>query len=670
MRHTLAAAFLAVMGFTASGCGDSATVNPVVELASLTVTPGTLQPAFSGGTTQYNVELSNAIASVTITAQPAVAGDTVTINGRTAMSSIITLGAPGTTTPVSIVVSESSTNSRTYTVLLVRADITGNNSLQNLTISPGTLTPSFDENIQAYTVNVDSNVGSITVTPTLSDIAASMMINGQISGSGQARTVSLNSAGQTTTFSIVVTAQNGSKKTYFLAVSRGVSGNNSLRNLTISPGTLSPTFGPGTVGYRVNVASNVTSVTVTATLQDTTASMAVNGQATNSGEARSVPLNGPGSNNFVNIVVAAQNGTQKTYSINVSRGALAGNNDLSALDVSPGPLEPSFHAETLSYVVDTASTVGSVTVSATKTDPNAVMSGDVTAGAGVRNGSTSIPLGGPGTSRVVSITVTAPSGSAKTYRITVEREAQASNNNLKSLAVSPGPLTPAFTASRTRYTVNVGSDVASITMTAIPQDPNAGLAINGQGASAGQARNISLGAEGSTTNISIRVTPPNGNAKTYRITVEREAQASNNNLQSLSVSPGPLAPAFTASRTRYTVNVGSNVTSITVTAVPQDPNAGLAINGQGTNSGQARDISLGAEGSSTNISIRVNPPNGNAKTYRVTATRASEEGGGNNGGNGNNRGNGSNRGNGNNGGRGNDGDKGDEEDEEEDDDDE
>ena len=633
MRHTLAAAVLVLMGLTTSGCSDSATVNPVVELASLTVTPGTLQPGFSGGSTQYNVNLSNTIASVTITAQPAVAGDTVTINGQTAMSSVITLGAAGTTTPVSIVVSESGTNSRTYTVLLVRADITGNNSLQNLTVSPGTLTPPFDENLQTYTINVDNNVRSMTVTPTLSDTAASMMINGQISGSGQPRTISLNPAGQTTTISIIVAAQNGSEKTYFVAVSRGVSGNNSLQRLPISPGTLSPTFNAGTVGYRVNVASNVTNVTVTPALQDTSASMTVNGQATDSGQARSIPLNGPGSNTFINIVVAAPNGTQKTYSVNVSRGALAGNNDLSALDVSPGSLKPRFDAETLSYSVDTASTVGSVTVSATKADPNAFMSGDVTAGAGVRNGLTSIQLGGPGTSRVVSITVTAPNGSAKTYRITVEREAQASNNNLQSLTVSPGSLTPAFTASGTRYTVNVGRNVTSITVTAFPQDPNAGMAINGQGTSSGQAREISLGAEGSTTSISIRVNPPNGNAKTYRITVEREAQASNNNLQSLTVSPGSLTPAFTASGTRYTVNVGRNVTSITVTAFPQDPNAGMAINGQGTSSGQAREISLGDEGSSTNISIRVNPPNGNAKTYRVTANRASNESGGNNGGN-------------------------------------
>src|SRR5574337_1749455 len=115
VRQYLTAILLIVIGLMASGCGSTATVNPVVELASLTVSPGTLQPAFTGGTTQYNVPLTSDVMSVRVTAQPAVAGDTVTINGQATASSVIPLAAAGTTTPVSIVVSESSTNSRTYT---------------------------------------------------------------------------------------------------------------------------------------------------------------------------------------------------------------------------------------------------------------------------------------------------------------------------------------------------------------------------------------------------------------------------------------------------------------------------------------------------------------------------------------------------------------------------
>ncbi len=361
VRQYLAAAFLVVIGLIAYGCGDSATVNPVVELASLTVDPGTLQPAFSGGTTQYNVDVSNNITSVTITAQPAVAGDTVTINGQTTTSSVINLGAAGTTTPVNIVVSETGTNSRTYTVLLIRAGLTGNNSLQNLTLSSGTLDPPFTANELNYSLDVANNVGNVTVTPTLSDPAATMTVNGQATNSGQARTIPLNGGGQSTAITIAVTAQNGNPKTYLVTVSRGVSSNNNIQGLTVSPGNLAPSFRADRTGYTVNVGSSVASITVTPRLQDTTtATMTVNGQGTNSGQTRTIPLGAAGSNTPIFIIVTAQNGTQKTYTVGVNRDG--GNNNLSALTVSPGSLDSPFNANDLNYTVGVGSTVASITV--------------------------------------------------------------------------------------------------------------------------------------------------------------------------------------------------------------------------------------------------------------------------------------------------------------------
>src|SRR6185312_4892514 len=96
MRQYLVAIFLIVIGLIAAGCGDTATVNSAATLANLTVDPGTLQPAFSGGVTQYTVDLSNDVTNVTIAAQPSVGGDTVTINNQVTTSSVITWGAAGT----------------------------------------------------------------------------------------------------------------------------------------------------------------------------------------------------------------------------------------------------------------------------------------------------------------------------------------------------------------------------------------------------------------------------------------------------------------------------------------------------------------------------------------------------------------------------------------------
>jgi hypothetical protein len=527
MRHPflLAGRFLTVslllaLGFIASGCGDSATVNPEVALSRLTVSPGTLQPSFSAGTTQYSVDLTSSTTSVTVSAQPAVFGDTVSINGQATTSRVITLGEAGTTTPVNVVVSESDSNSRTYTILLRRAGLAGNNSLESLAVSPGTLAPTFNANELIYTVDVANTDGSVSVTPTLQDTNATMTVNGQPAISGQAQTITLNPAGQSTAIRVIVTAQNGTPKTYLVTVSRGVSANNNLQSLTVSPGTLTPAFSAGTTDYTVNVASSVTSVTVTPRLQDTTGTMTVNGQATNSGQARTVTLNGAGSNTLINILVTAQNGTQKTYLVSVIRAALGGNNNLQSLAVSSGSLAPAFNANTTSYSVDVASDVSSVTVTPRLQDTAATMTVN---GQATNSGQTrTIALNGAGSNTLITIVVTAQNSSQKTYTVNIRRAALGGNTNLQSLTVSPGTLSPAFTAARTAYTVGVGSSDTAITVTATPQDSSASVTINGQGPS---SRSIPLPGGPSSTEIEVRVIAPNGTDKTYLITVNQPAPA-------------------------------------------------------------------------------------------------------------------------------------------------
>jgi Cadherin-like beta sandwich domain/Bacterial Ig-like domain len=629
VRQYLAAAFLIVIGSIAYGCGDSATVNPEATLANLTVNtgaaPATLQPSFNPAATSYTVDLSNNVTSATVSAQPAVSGDNVTIDGQATTSRVIDLGQPvpaGSTTLVNITVSDPPNTPRTYTVLLRRAALDGNNSLQSLNISPGTLAPIFNANTQSYTVDVANNMGSVTVTPALQDTDATMTVNGQPTTSGQARTVTLNGAGQPTAIPIVVTAQNGNQKTYTITVSRGISSNSNLQSLTISPGTLAPTFNANEQIYTANVANTVGSVSVTPTRQDATATITVNGQATNSGQGRTITLNPAGqsqSTTTILILVTAQNGSQKAYTVNVNRAALGGNNNLSGLTVSPGPLDDPFNANDLSYTVNVASTVTSITVTPTRQDPNATITLNgtpATSGQG-----RSIPLNGAGSNTLINILVTAPNGLQKTYTVNVNRAALGGNNNLSSLTVSPGPLTPAFTATTTNYTVNVASGVNSMTVTPTLQATTASMTVNGQATNSGQARTITpLNPAGQTTTIPIVVTAQNGSQKTYTVNVNRAALGGNDALQSLTVSPGTLSPVFSVARTLpYTVSdVSSSATTILVTATPQDPSATVTINNQGGNS---RSITLPGGPSSTEIVVLVIAPNGNDRTYLITVNQ-------------------------------------------------
>lgn len=435
MRHSqllfgryLAVALFTAIGLGTSGCGDSATVNPEVSLASLTVSPGTLQPGFSGGTTQYSVELTSDTTTVTVTAQAAVSGDTVSIDGQPRTSHTVTLGDPGSTTPATIVVSESGTSSRTYTVLFKRAAQAGNNSLQGLVISPGTPPIAFDENTLTYSVDVASSVGSVEVTPTLQDSAATMTVNTNAATSGQPQTITLNPAGQSTLITIEVTAQNQTKKSYTILVNRGgLSSVNTLQSLAVTSGTGTAnliSFRSTTPSYSVNVASTVTSVTVRPTLpSNSNASMSLivnSGQPSNisSGQARTITLGPPDSNTLINIIVTAQNGNRNTYVVAVDR-APSNDNNLSALSVRVGTaaqtLSPSpFNRNITAYRVNVASNATSVIVSATKADQNAAMdiasatipNGSVTVPAGTRTGQATVTLGIQGSETPVSVTVT------------------------------------------------------------------------------------------------------------------------------------------------------------------------------------------------------------------------------------------------------------------------
>jgi hypothetical protein len=90
-----------------------------------------------------------------------------------------------------------------------------------------------------------------------------------------------------------------------------------LAALTLSSGTLSPSFAPGTTSYNATVTNATTSITVTPTVTDSTATIKVNGTTVASGVASpSIPLTAEA--NTITIVVTAQDGvTTTTYTITI-----------------------------------------------------------------------------------------------------------------------------------------------------------------------------------------------------------------------------------------------------------------------------------------------------------------------------------------------------------------
>lgn len=255
-----------------------------------------------------------------------------------------------------------------------------------------------------------------------------------------------------------------------------------LASLTITPpGALQPAFSSNTTSYTASVPTAVTSVTVTASPQSSTTTIMIKGVITPAGQGHPVPLGQPGSTTSIEVVASSQNGLESAYTITVTR-LLSSDNDLSALSINTGSFNPAFAPGITTYTVNVATNVIDVTLSATKSDPDAVMSGSVLAGAGQASGQATIPLGGPGTGTPVSISITAPSGILKTYSLTINR-LFSNDSNLSAMDVNVGvttvPLDPAFTPGTVNYTVKVGLLVPDVTITATKSDPNATMSALG-----------------------------------------------------------------------------------------------------------------------------------------------------------------------------------------------
>jgi Cadherin-like beta sandwich domain len=434
---TLLFSLLATLALSA--CGDSNNVSgppapiplsPDAKLSSLTVNPGPLQPVFSSDGVNYTVDVLTSVTSVTVAAQPQTAGATVNINGQATTNRSVTLGAAGSITVVTIVVTAPSGSQNTYIVTVNRAAPGGNNNLKTLTVTSGTLSPPFAapgiSGFPGYTVAVASGVASVTVTAQAQDAGAgaTVSINNQTTTS---LLVLLGTEGSSTLVTIEVTAPNGNPKNYFVTVDRAALNSNAgLSNLQVSTGTLSPLFAApgisGLPGYTVAVPNATTSITVTAVKADPNATLTITPSAT----VNNLPVG----NTVFTIEVTALNGNQKTYFVTVNRLApLSNNADLSALEVFAGAaatppalaLTPSpFSSATTSYTTaEVDNTVTQVTIVATRADPNATM----TIGGVPSTGQTTVNIGDPGSTTQILIVVTPPSGpaDAKTYTVDVPK---------------------------------------------------------------------------------------------------------------------------------------------------------------------------------------------------------------------------------------------------------
>ena len=252
-------------------------------LRRLSVSVGTLDPAFASGTTSYTVRVANATASVTLTEETSNAGASVSFldaNDQALADADTTLAghqvnlSTGENTIRLRVTSADTSTTRTYSIVVTR------NTLPEIT----TTSPlSVSENQTA--------VATLAATDADSD-AISWLTNGgadsgrfDLTGDGVLTFAAAPDyeapadLDRNNEYLVTVEASDGSDSSYLaLAVtvtdadeSGPASDDASLSTLELSDGTLSPAFASGTVNYTATVGAGVASITVTPTTSDTNA---------------------------------------------------------------------------------------------------------------------------------------------------------------------------------------------------------------------------------------------------------------------------------------------------------------------------------------------------------------------------------------------------------------
>lgn len=103
-----------------------------------------------------------------------------------------------------------------------------------------------------------------------------------------------------------------------VTISRKASNDATLQDLRVSEGNLTPSFSSKRMSYTVKVPKDVLSIEVAPTTTNAAASVTVNKEAVESGTT-SAPIALKPGNNQIDIIVKAQDGTQKTYKLTIER---------------------------------------------------------------------------------------------------------------------------------------------------------------------------------------------------------------------------------------------------------------------------------------------------------------------------------------------------------------
>ena len=260
------------------------------SLKGIILSSGSLSPAFSADTLEYKVSVDTSVEKISIDVSKE---DNQKVSGLVKDTKL----AFGDNT-FSIKVSSESGKSKTYKVVVNRADDRSNNALlSSITIDNGKL--NFDSNVFMYDVRVLNEVSTINVVAAAEDSKAKVEVDSPKSlKEGDNKVV------------IKVTAENGATQEYSINVKRlkvgEVLGDNpNIANLVIAGYDIN--FNPMTTSYNLKLDNKTKSLNITVVMQEEGATYQINGN------------NDLKNGDIITINTTSLDGTQNTYKIIIEK---------------------------------------------------------------------------------------------------------------------------------------------------------------------------------------------------------------------------------------------------------------------------------------------------------------------------------------------------------------
>ena len=242
----------------------------------------------------------------------------------------------------------------------------------NLSSSNGTISTDkvwIEGGSQSFTITVgNSGTASISASPeggVMSSGGTDITVEGASTIISIATSNGSSSSGGSTSDSSSSSSSGSTTGVSTTSTSEQESSNANLSNLGIRPNDFSG-FTPGTTTYNVTVPEDVETVEVYATAQDSGATISGTGNQTlEYGE------------NALSVVVTAEDGTTKTYTINVTREGEEATeeetemvNGLSSITIGDLELSPSFQTDVYEYTVRYIGEDTSLNIETVATDPS------------------------------------------------------------------------------------------------------------------------------------------------------------------------------------------------------------------------------------------------------------------------------------------------------------